>query len=152
MISRNAMSWQWNKMCGPLPRMWLKESIMSQVQLEITCNHFWPYTRMHGFSSTQNNYASFFSAQDSKKKDIPGSAYFKKINMFMEEHVQVGKLYLEYIKGDCQSTNKTLCGFRAKFPRTAPGLERVPRLWLGTDVPQGNSRKTNCSCSKFVPW
>ena len=70
----------------------------------------------------------FVSAQDSKKKDIPGSAYFKKINMFMEEHVQVGKLYLEYIKGDCQSTNKTLCGFRAKFPRTAPGLERVPRL------------------------
>ena len=45
----------------------------------------------------------------------------------MEEHVQVGELYLEYIKGDWQNKNNTLCGFCAKFPRSAPGLARVLR-------------------------
>lgn len=34
---------------------------------------------------------------------------------------------MEYVKGDCQNTNKTLCGFCAKFPCSAAGLERVPR-------------------------
>ena len=68
MISRNARSWQENKMRGPLPGMWLKESITSQVQLEITCNHFWPHTRMHSFSSTQNNYANLFRRQIQRRK------------------------------------------------------------------------------------
>ena len=39
----------------------------------------------------------------------------------------MGELYLEYIKGDCQNKNNTLCGFCAKFPSSAPGLARVPR-------------------------
>ena len=85
-----------------------------------------PHKNAQFFFNTEQ-LRQFVSAPDSKKKDIPGSAYFKKINTFMEEHVQVGELYLEYIKGDCQNTNKTLCGFCAKFPCSAPGLERVPR-------------------------
>lgn len=39
----------------------------------------------------------FVSAPDSKRKNIPGAAYFKKLNIFMTEHVHVGELYLEYI-------------------------------------------------------
>ena len=45
----------------------------------------------------------------------------------MTEHVQVGELYLEYLKGDCQKTNKTLGEFCTKLPCSTPGLERVPR-------------------------
>ena len=32
----------------------------------------------------------FVSAPDSKRKNIPGAAYFKKLNIFMTEHVHVG--------------------------------------------------------------
>lgn len=39
----------------------------------------------------------FVSAPDSKRKNIPGAAYFKKLNIFMTEHVHVGELYLKYI-------------------------------------------------------
>ena len=45
----------------------------------------------------------------------------------MTEHVQVGELYLEYLKGDCQKANKTLCEFCTKLPCSTPGSERVPR-------------------------
>lgn len=39
----------------------------------------------------------------------------------------MGELCLEYLKGGCQNTSKTLCEFFAKFPCSAPGLERVLR-------------------------
>ena len=45
----------------------------------------------------------------------------------MEEHVQVGELYLEYIKGDCQNKKQHSLWVCAKFPSSAPGLARVPR-------------------------
>ena len=86
-----------------------------------------PHKNAQFFFNTEQ-LRQFVSAPDSKKKDITGSAYFKKINTFMEEHVQVGEPYLEYIKGDCQNKNNTLCGFCAKFPSSAPGLARVPSL------------------------
>ena len=89
-----------------------------------------PHKNAQFFFNTEQ-LRQFVSAPDSKKKDIPGSAYFKKINTFKEDHVQVGKLYLEYIKSDCQNKNNTLCGFCAKFPSSAPGLARVPNLKMG---------------------
>jgi len=108
--------------------MWLKKSINHEpgpagdyMQSFLT-----PHKTAQFFFNTEQ-LCQFVSAPDSKKKDIPGSAYFKKISMFMEEYVQVEELFLEYIKGDCQNTNKTLCGFCAKFPCSAAGLERVPR-------------------------
>lgn len=45
----------------------------------------------------------------------------------MEENVQVGELYFEYLKVDCQKTNETLCEFCTKLLCSAPSLERVPR-------------------------
>lgn len=69
----------------------------------------------------------FLSTPDSKRKTIPGAAYFTKLDTFLKEHVQVGELYLEYLKGDCGNTKKTLCEFCAKFPPSAPVLERAPR-------------------------
>ena len=43
-------------------------------------------------------------------------------------YVQVGELYLEYLKGDYHKTNKTLCSFCTKLPCSAPGLERCQIL------------------------
>ena len=77
------------------------------------------------FNSKQLHW--FVSAPQSKQKNITEAAYFKKLNKLMTEHFQVGELYLEYLKGDCQKTNKTLCEFCTKPPCLAPGSERVAR-------------------------
>ena len=68
----------------------------------------------------------FVVASYSMQDNIPGAAYFKKINKFMIEHVQVGKLYLKYLRGDCQKTN-ILCEFCAKLLLLCSRLGRVPR-------------------------
>ena len=69
----------------------------------------------------------FVSTAESKQNDIPGHVYFKKINAFIEQHVHVGELYLEYIKGDCQQNSGVLCEFCTKFPPSRDSLHRVPR-------------------------
>ena len=50
----------------------------------------------------------FGSAPDSKQKNIPGAAYFKKLNTFTTEHVQVEELYLEYPIGGYQKANPSV--------------------------------------------
>lgn len=85
-----------------------------------------PCKDRHFFFNTEH-LRQFLSTPDSKRKTIPGNAYFTKLDTFMKEHVQVGELYLEYLKGDCENTKKTLCEFCTKFPPSVPGLERVPR-------------------------
>ena len=67
------------------------------------------------------------STAESKQNDITGHAYFKKINAFIKQHVHVGELYLEYIKGDCQQNSGVLCEFCTKFPPFRDSLHRVPR-------------------------
>lgn len=46
--------------------------------------------------------ARFSACPESKKSSVPGHAYFNKISAFMKAHVQVGEIYLEYVKGICQ--------------------------------------------------
>ena len=43
----------------------------------------------------------FVSSAESKQKNIPECAYFKKISVFLKGHVQVGELYVEYLKESC---------------------------------------------------
>ena len=50
------------------------------------------------------------------RKNIPEAAYFKKLNTFMTEHVQVGELYLEYLNGGCQKPNSSVNFVLNKFP------------------------------------
>ena len=47
----------------------------------------------------------FTSATEAKQKDMPGHAYFQKIETFLKQHIQVGELYLEFLKGDCEQTS-----------------------------------------------
>ena len=67
------------------------------------------------------------STAESKRNDITGHAYFKTINASIEQHVHVGELYLEYIKGDCQQNSGVLCEFCTKFPPSRDSLHRLPR-------------------------
>ena len=69
----------------------------------------------------------FTSAAESKQKDVPGHAYFQKIETFLKQHVQVGELYLEFLKGDCKQTSGKLCDFCTKCPSFREKLQRVPR-------------------------
>lgn len=69
----------------------------------------------------------FTSAAESKQKDVPGHAYFQKIETFLKQHVQVGELYLEFLKGDCKQTSGKLCDFCTKYPSFREKLQRVPR-------------------------
>lgn len=69
----------------------------------------------------------FVSTAESKQEGVPGYAYFKKIDAFIEQHVQVGELYLEYMKGDCQQNSGVLCEFCTKFPPSKDSLHHVPR-------------------------
>ena len=91
---------------------------------------------MHSFVTPQKEDQFFFNTEqlkqfvstaESKQNDIPGHAYFKKINAFIEQHVHVGELYLEHIKGDCQQNSGVLCEFCTKFPPSRDSLHRVPR-------------------------
>lgn len=115
----------------------------------ITCNHLWPHTRIYSFSSTQSKLEQlryFASTPDSKQKDIPGSAHFKKLYRFMEEQVQVEWLYLEYLTGDSQKTTKPLCEFHTKLSCSASGLERVPR-----PMPDQNALQNCATCPLTRP-
>lgn len=69
----------------------------------------------------------YVSSTESNQKGIPGCAYFKKISVCLKDHVQVGELYLEYLKGACLETNGSLCEFCKKFPCSIQDLKRVPR-------------------------
>ena len=69
----------------------------------------------------------FVSSSEAKRNNVPGGAYFKKITTIIEEHMEVGELYLEYVKGNCQKTKGTMCEFCTKFPPSVEDLQRVPR-------------------------
>ena len=69
----------------------------------------------------------FVSSSVARQNDVPGSAYFKKITVFIQEHMEVGELYLEYIKGNCQEIKGNMCEFCTKFPPSVECLKRVPR-------------------------
>ena len=72
--------------------------------------------RVDQFFFNTEQLKQFVSTAESKQTEVPGHAYFKKINAFIEQHVHVGELCLEYIKGDCQQNSGVLCEFCTKFP------------------------------------
>ena len=43
-------------------------------------------------------------ASDGKKDDVPGHAYFRKLEQFIGHHYEVGDLYMEYTRGSCRKS------------------------------------------------
>lgn len=46
----------------------------------------------------------FIKASAGKKDDVPGRAYFRKLECFISHHYEVGDLYMEYTSGSCKKT------------------------------------------------
>ena len=69
----------------------------------------------------------FTSAAETKQKDLPGHVYFQKIETFLKKHIQIGELYLEFLKGGCKQTGGKLYGFCTKYPSFHKKIRWVPR-------------------------
>ena len=71
-------------------------------------------------------YAS--SKSDVKKATVPGNAYFLKIEKFMQEHCEIGEMYLEILKGSCESGEGEKCEYclSHEFCSSA-GIKHIPR-------------------------
>ena len=46
----------------------------------------------------------YLKACEAKKDDVPGHAYFRKLECFIEQHYEIGDLYMEYTRGNCAKT------------------------------------------------
>ena len=71
---------------------------------------------MLAFLTPKKDEHFFFNSEElklyfsnSKQKEIPGFAYFEKINSFLQEHIQVGELYSEFVKEGCKRENGSSC-------------------------------------------
>ena len=64
-----------------------------QVQLETLCTPSSHLKKKTNFFFSTEQLKQFVSTAESKQNDIPGHAYFKKINAFIEQNVHVGELY-----------------------------------------------------------
>jgi hypothetical protein len=52
---------------------------------------------------------NYHKAGKSKRKDMPGSHYFQKIERFIDIHFEKGEIYLEYLNGVCQQKTGQIC-------------------------------------------
>ena len=69
---------------------------------------------------------AFNNTSSSTNKNLPGSAYFEKINAFIGNHVY-GELFMEYLKGACETSTGQLCDFCANTPWVGPHMNRIPQ-------------------------
>ena len=61
------------------------------------------------FSVNRVELKSYSSAPDSKKKNLPGAAYIKKVLGHYNLHYGTGELYMEYLKGSCKEKSWGTC-------------------------------------------
>ena len=66
-------------------------------------NHFEFLIGKHMFWNTVY-LDEFIKASDGKKDDVPGHAYFRKLEQFIGHHYEVGDLYMEYTRGSCRKS------------------------------------------------
>ena len=69
----------------------------------------------------------FSTSSVAVKKSVPGYNYIQKIEQYYQDHFETGKLYMEFLRGDCRVLAGNLCSFCASLT-SAPRIEnRVPR-------------------------
>lgn len=96
---------------------------------------------------------------ESGKEVIPGHGYYKKLEEFIELHFQIGELYIEYLKGDCESKSD-LCNFCQLWngpkcghvPRPFPDREKPGYHYLAArNTPLKNNEGENRPIDDFQP-
>ncbi|CAG2257842.1 unnamed protein product [Mytilus edulis] len=84
----------------------------------------------------------YHESSKSAKATVPGHGYFKKIYEFIDQHCEVGELYIEYRKYRCEQSHGTKCEYCLRspvndlygpnlvkpVPRPYPDYERLPDL------------------------
>ena len=76
---------------------------------------------------------------EAKRRQVPGWSYFKKIYSFIDTHFEIGEMFLEYQKGDCEISSGKLrdlqvekcCSQTERIQRPfpdyqSPGLHYIP--------------------------
>ena len=69
----------------------------------------------------------YLSKSEKERFSVPGAAYYKKLEEFMESHCEVGMKHLEFVKMSCIKANGKICEFCEKNPWIGPPCVRVPR-------------------------
>ena len=81
-------------------------------------------THVHLNSNKTINYNA---SSASVKKNLTGSSYIEKICQFFISHYQQGELYMEYLKGACESEDGSQCTHCSTTPWRGPVINRIPR-------------------------
>ena len=69
------------------------------------------------------------------QKDVPGSAYIKKILDFVDNHYNTGELFMEYLKQDCILRNGELCWHCQVHDWVGPPAVRISQPMADTNRP-----------------
>ena len=70
---------------------------------------------------------AFHNASTATSKSVPGAAYFEKINVFIRNHYVHGELFMEYLKGACETSTGQLCDFCSSTHWVGPRMNRIPQ-------------------------
>ena len=84
-----------------------------------------PQSNLQFFFNTEQ-LRQFVSSAESRQKTYRDLHTSRK-SLFLKQHMQVGELYLEYLKGECQQTSGVMCDFCTEFPPSVEALGPVPR-------------------------
>ena len=76
----------------------------------------------------------FLNSSTEKRKLCPGTHHFQKIENFIENHVNKGAKYYEYVKHSCREKNGQLCSFCQEHPWIGPECRAAPRPFPNTEV------------------
>ena len=90
------------------------EYMKARVAIKHADGFFWNKEYVEKFFKTHS---------DNAKQEIPGYFYMKKITEFDHLHTEAGKLYREFLKGDCQNKTGELCEWCKEHSFTGPKLK-----------------------------
>jgi len=80
------------------------------------------------FNASELN--AYRNASENSKAEIPGAAYFRKIESFIEDHYVRGELFFEFCRDACNSqrdASSTLCSWCTNNRWVGPVTEKIPQ-------------------------
>ena len=81
-----------------------------------------------GFFHSHDHLKLFIDNRNKKQQqNVPGYYHFKKIDLFINNHYQIGELYQEFIKEGCKKTTGDICDFCSSCIWVGPRMGRIPR-------------------------
>ena len=89
-----------------------------------------------GFFHSHDHLKLFIHNRNKKQQqNVPGYYHFKKIELFIDNHYQIGELYQEFIKEGCKKTAGDISDFCNSCTWVGPHMDRIPRPELDPENP-----------------